>query len=279
MKGAIESTNGSVQTYSITDSNKAPKGDNEILADDDILTVTSQDKSATDMYIISIFDTITFTVTNGASPVEGAVINIYSNDGLEYFINYKGDKISDLVTDKEGKVVLDLPYNDLYTYTITAVGYGTKKGSFTTGQPNSDAVTVILSPTSTNITTIRGKRGSNYWERVEISYNSEGVDHLTIEYPTTVGEVKGLIESTNGSSQTYSIISSNNATKGDNELVADGDMLTVISQDRTETAIYTMEVHRHGVRSDGRRGDRPGQSRRRIPRRSGRLSSKTFCNS
>ena len=96
--------------------------------------------------------TVTFTVTDGTDPLQGAAIAI--------------DGYSDIVTNASGQATIDLP-NDNYDYTVTLPGYDDYTGSFTVAD-GPETVDVAMTETLYTVT-FTVTDGSNPLENATIS--------------------------------------------------------------------------------------------------------------
>ena len=83
---------------------------------------------------------LTFTVTDGTDPIEGATVTV-ATEILSFVI----------ITDEDGEVVFNLPNGD-YSYEITLFGFITKTGEFTIDNENITLDVVLTSKERFNIT-------------------------------------------------------------------------------------------------------------------------------
>lgn len=246
LKSAIESTDGSTQTYEVTDSQGNVKGDEEELAQDDNLIVTSQDGNESETYTIRVFGSVTIKAVqdDGITPVQVATVSFFNeNNDPVYFVGENGEPITEIGLDENGEGTFFFNAAD-YRCMVKAEGYDTQEQSFNFTLDQSPlTVTVTLSPLDITAITIRVKDGDECQQKVNFIENNGDSKYAIIEYPATVGEVIGAIESTNGSAQAYEIKDTGGISKANEELVADGDIFAVTAADGTTTGTYIMYVY------------------------------------
>lgn len=243
LKSAIESADGLELNYEVRDLDGNIKDDEAVLAHNDTLFVSAQDGLTFGAYMISVFGTVNVEVVTKQGettiPVSKPIISMFNeNNEPIYFLDDNGNPITETIMGNDGKWKFFINAAK-YLYRIKAAGYNTAEGDFTFSlEQDPLTVMVTLSPMNNTITTIRVKDGDTYQQKVSFIDNTAEEKYAIIEYPTTVGELKSSIESTNGSVQIYQV-----AGKAmDTEILENEDILTITAADGTTKGTYILYV-------------------------------------
>jgi len=128
-------------------------------------------RSASDVEVAGTKYTVTFTVTDGTTPVDGATI-IVTGQG-------------DLTTDASGQATMQLPNGD-YTFVVQKDGFTTYNGSFTVADADK-AVEVTLVPTGVPVNTLA--KLTVYPNPFTTRINFEGAEVTRVTVTSVIGQV------------------------------------------------------------------------------------------